>query len=58
MTVRDLKILLDRFDLNMEIDGPTLTALVVRHNNHLVLINDIHADWLAKAAPDYYKKPW
>jgi hypothetical protein len=58
MKVRDLKVLLDRFDPNMEIDGPTLTALVVRHNNHLVLINDRHADRLAESAPHYYKKPW
>ena len=58
MKVRDLKILLDRFDPNMEIDGHTLTALIVKHNNHIALVREDDREDLLRLAPNYYESAW
>lgn len=58
MKVRDLKVLLDRFDPNMEIDGPTLTALIVKHNNHIALVREDDREDLLCLAPNYYESAW
>ena len=58
MTIRDLRILISRFDPDTKIEGPTLTVVRVKHNGALVLINDRHAKDLIQSATDYYEQPW
>lgn len=57
MKVRDLLILLGRYDLNAEIDGHALTMLRVRHSGHLVLVPVKEKADLLSRAPHYYEDP-
>lgn len=58
MTVRDLQILLSRFNPNTHIDGHTLTALVVKPTKHLVLVREDDHEDLLRLAPNYYESAW
>ena len=58
MKVRDLKILLDRFDLNAEIDGHALTALIVKNTKHIALVREDDREDLLRLAPNYYESAW
>jgi len=57
MQVRDVLILLGRFDPNAKIDGPTFSVLRVKRSQHLVIVRtEDKADLLA-LAPHYYEDP-
>jgi len=58
MTVRDLQILLSRFDPNTKIDGHDLTALVITNTKHIALIRECDREDFLRLAPHYYESAW
>lgn len=58
MTVRDLQILLSRFDPNTKINGHDLTALVVKPTHHIALVREDDREDLLRLAPNYYESAW
>lgn len=57
MQVRDVLILLGRFDPNAKIDGPTLAVLRVKTTHHLVLVPSQDKEEFLRLAPNYYEDP-
>lgn len=57
MQVRDILILLSRFDPNAQVDGPTLSVLRVKPTQHLILVPSEDKAQFLSFAPHYYEDP-